>query len=543
MNRSQSLFQGLRIGQTQTDSTQKQRLPVLLFCLLTASALITICSRSSPLYPFNNWDDANSYLTVGKSMWAGRVPYRDLFDQKGILLYMLYALAALVSRTSFLGVWILEILAMTLHLLAVARIFMLYVHPRTSLALTTILGGLTVCSTCFYWGGSAEEFMLPCCSWLLYLSMRYFHKEYPRMIPLPPVLQAGLLSGIILNIKFNSLGIGFAFVLMTSLGVLCARENGYTLPGRILHVFLRWGVFLAGMCLTTLPGLIYFLWNRAVTDWLHVYLYLNLFVYSERLTLPERIERIGALLRDHFSYNPVVFGILAVGLIVPLLFIVFCLIKRDFDPFNTGETSETVIWEYLNTALSCFFTMLGIFIGGVGLLYYSLPLTIWAICGLLVIGRLMDKLFEYGRLGLFLTAVFILSGIGTTLVLTPNLPYASVQEEDLWLTHFRDAIRQSGVDTPTLLNVNCFDAGLYTVCDIVPDCRFFQTQTIHLDEVRQVQSDWIHEGRADFLLSRDTPEERASEGYTLLREETQTLAGVTHTYYLYQKNPPPEEAK
>ena len=40
-----------------------------------------ICTRSSLLYVFNLWDDANSYFTVGKCIFRGFVPYRDLFDQ------------------------------------------------------------------------------------------------------------------------------------------------------------------------------------------------------------------------------------------------------------------------------------------------------------------------------------------------------------------------------------------------------------------------------------------------------------------------------
>ena len=78
---------------------------------ITAVVAITICSKASPLYPFNDWVDSNCFLTVGKAMLHGQVPYRDLFEQKGPLLYMLHALAALISDTSFLGVYFVEIAA------------------------------------------------------------------------------------------------------------------------------------------------------------------------------------------------------------------------------------------------------------------------------------------------------------------------------------------------------------------------------------------------------------------------------------------------
>ena len=45
-----------------------------LFCLFTAAALITLFSRSSCLYPFNNWADTNVYMTMGREMLRGAVP-------------------------------------------------------------------------------------------------------------------------------------------------------------------------------------------------------------------------------------------------------------------------------------------------------------------------------------------------------------------------------------------------------------------------------------------------------------------------------------
>ena len=53
----------------------------LLLILLISVGVITLCSRSSFLYPLNNWDDANCFFTVGKSMFNGKVPYRDLIEQ------------------------------------------------------------------------------------------------------------------------------------------------------------------------------------------------------------------------------------------------------------------------------------------------------------------------------------------------------------------------------------------------------------------------------------------------------------------------------
>ncbi|NLN45525.1 MAG: hypothetical protein GX153_03010, partial [Clostridiaceae bacterium] len=43
------------------------------FCLLLSASLLAIGTRSSPLYPTNDWVDANAFFTVGRGMARGLV--------------------------------------------------------------------------------------------------------------------------------------------------------------------------------------------------------------------------------------------------------------------------------------------------------------------------------------------------------------------------------------------------------------------------------------------------------------------------------------
>ena len=86
---------------------------MLAISALIAAVLLLLFSRCSPLYPTNNWGEANAFFTVGRGMLAGKVPYRDLTLGAGPLVYALHALAACVSGSSFIGVWMLEIIALT----------------------------------------------------------------------------------------------------------------------------------------------------------------------------------------------------------------------------------------------------------------------------------------------------------------------------------------------------------------------------------------------------------------------------------------------
>ena len=48
--------------------------------------------------------DGNAFFTMGKGMFNGKVPYKDLFEQKGPLLYLIYGIGYLISHDTLLGV-------------------------------------------------------------------------------------------------------------------------------------------------------------------------------------------------------------------------------------------------------------------------------------------------------------------------------------------------------------------------------------------------------------------------------------------------------
>ena len=80
---------------------RNERRAALLLALLCSVLALSIATTSSPLYAANFWTDSNLYFTIGRGMTEGLMPYRDLFDHKGPLIFVLYALGALVSDRRF----------------------------------------------------------------------------------------------------------------------------------------------------------------------------------------------------------------------------------------------------------------------------------------------------------------------------------------------------------------------------------------------------------------------------------------------------------
>ena len=199
--------------------------------------------------------------------------------------------------------------------------------------------------------------------------------------------------------------------------------------------------------------------------------------------------------------------------------------------------------EKINIYLLFGLLFLGICIGGTTLYYYSLPLSLFAIYGLMPIGAFME--FILNKLSCRKNSIVIPIATGITTMLTGfilalnlsmNIEYMGQKREDFYLYKFRDIILSSETVEPTLLNICCLDAGLYTLTGIVPNCRYFQSNAVHgFDEVKIEQLKYITEQATDFIIARDSYPEEVSQYYNLVSREAYTSMGTDFTYYLFQK--------
>ena len=94
--------------------------------LIFSFLLILVFSKSSPLYAFNDSGDINTYMIIGKGIKNGYMPYRDLFDHKGPVFLFLFGLINLISETSFVGVFIMEVITCYVSIHFVSEIFKIY---------------------------------------------------------------------------------------------------------------------------------------------------------------------------------------------------------------------------------------------------------------------------------------------------------------------------------------------------------------------------------------------------------------------------------
>lgn len=475
-----------------------------LAAFAVALVVLGICSKSSPLYPFNDWGDPNCFVTVGKSMLHGLVPYRDLYEQKGPLLYMLHAVTAFLSWRSFFGVFLLELLAGTCFLFLCRRILSLY--KLSGYLWLPVLGALVYGAKCFYQGDSAEELCLPFYAYGIYCGLKAIQGK--RLPGAWESFFVGLTSACVLWIKFSMLG--FYMGWFAAFAVLAIKWKQFPKLLRML------GFILAGVAALSLPILMYFWLNGSLEYLWQVYFLDNLFLYSRAGSsggIPGLILNLCHGLGNFKNTSLPTFILILLGTLM--------LIRRRRYS------------ELLFLLLSFIFSFFFVFVGGRYFVYYSLIFSAFAPIGLPPLSGLAARLRGTGRLKRVINFAVPLICALLSFAMSENTYLLRYERAQLPQFQFAEIINRK--ENVTLLNYGFLDGGFYTAAGIVPNCRFFSNLNIPLPEIMDTQRAFVAEGLVDFVVTKDSPLENAGL-YTCVAESSMYLEGEDHDYYLYQLN-------
>lgn len=484
------------IGKFNSYIKSAKWLPFLL-CLVSSGIMITICSRSSILYPFNDWVDSNCFFTVGKAMFNGKVVYKDIFEQKGILLYFIHGIAYLISNKTFLGMYFYEVISFAVFLYFAYKTEVLFVSKNWALVTLPVISFLILSSDCFKQGDSAEELCLPILMYVLYTYVKKCtKKDFDYSVT--EMLILGITAGCVLWIKYTMCGI--------YIGYFIALFFIYAVNHKLLDYLKSGLVFAGGIGLASLPWLIYFAVTNSFSDMFKAYFYNNMFIYSSDENGNQKIVKFFENLGKAFSKNPWIALFLLSGLIL------FLFIKS-----KGVNKIGLIIIAFVNA----FF----IYIGGTAYEYYFLALSIYLVLGICGIIQVCITLFSSfikkknykknkkkteNKSGNKI--IYAITAVGFVLVLTvssvasyfvsDNTFMMKYKREELWEYQFADIILQT--ENPTILNYGCLDRGIYTVTGVVPSYKYFCKLNIPYDEMYSEMDRYIKEGLIDYVIFRGT---------------------------------------
>ena len=554
-----ALLPGEKYMRSTENKNEKLRRNILLAAaaLLLSVGFLLVCSQSSPLYPMNNWVDVNCFFTMGRGILGGKVPYRDLYEQKGPVLYFFYALAALVSETSYIGVFILEVISFALFLFFAGKLAELYFKkPYVPLAVMLGAAYIVPVSSAFSHGSSVEEMNLCFLTFTLWQIFAACREKRP-------------VSG------WGAFGIGLGTAVgFWSKYTFCGFYAGAVLAIPVLYAsmklpfrkFLRSvGLFLAGFAVPTAAVAVYFGLHGALSDLIQVYFINNITLYPTEST--DRLQGIFTCLKSMVYWNRKTFShwILAGG-----CWLLISAWKR---------------WRELLTGVLAFAGLTATTYYGLRAYdYYGLIFAAFAVLGLiavpellLTIGKALGRGLKHaaGRdremtwterrlrekkaadpaqkergafwrspeMRLVLTALFSAAMVfaGTFLWWnaaenTPNLYLRDLRETDSPQYRFAEIIRKE--EDPKILNFGFLDGGFYLYTGTLPECRYFCNFNIEGTDMWDVQREYIRTEKPDFIVTRTYRLTQYSVEHKLYREVaegTYPYDGRDYAYYLYQR--------
>lgn len=217
----------------------------------------------SPLHPWVRGDartDSSVFKTISLMMERGYMPYKDTFDHKGPVIYIINWIGDRISRYS--GVWTIEYVFMTGTFFFIYKISRLKCSAGSSLI--TAMASISLLFVYFEGGNLVEEYAMLFIAASLYIFLDYLLNQKVTAIRL---LLCGASLGATLLLRPNMISLWAVF---------CPFILGQTVFNRRwddLKRFALW--FTGGLCAVMVPIIIWLTVNSSLRDCWEAYIVFN----------------------------------------------------------------------------------------------------------------------------------------------------------------------------------------------------------------------------------------------------------------------------
>ena len=249
-----------------TKKTVSGRSIGLLLFLLGCTFITALNASDNPFYVGVKLRDSSVFTYIGKVILQGGMPYRDTFDHKGPLIYLINALGLAINER--IGVWLIEFVTVFVILLAAYRLARLL---ECSERVSRIAVALTALASFYYfnWGNVTEEYACAFILLSLYIFTKYFQTE---QVSAAELALCGCSFAAVCLLRINMA----ALWAVMCIGVLvhCIRKH----EGKQLIRIVLW--FLAGAAVLTAPVLVWLIRGGAFNAFIQDYFVFNI-LYSK----------------------------------------------------------------------------------------------------------------------------------------------------------------------------------------------------------------------------------------------------------------------
>ena len=231
---------------------------LLVFVLFTISVLFVLLMSfsTSPLYPYYFGGDSAQFQTIGKGWSIGRIPYKNMFDHKGPIIFFIDMLGFLLNGTSF-GIMLLQIAFMFFTLFSLFLLSQLCFKNYTWGILCIFLA-LIILTLNYGGGNTVEEYCLPFIGVSLFFQLKFFYStKYDTHFPLYAGFYGITFAVCLFTRVTNGITIFCGIFIITIM--LLINKSWKSLIQNILY-------FVVGTLVIVLPFCIYFGFHGVLKD-------------------------------------------------------------------------------------------------------------------------------------------------------------------------------------------------------------------------------------------------------------------------------------
>lgn len=426
---------------------------IFLSFVIIALFIQFFATKSSPFYPFNNWVDPNAYLSMARGWLTGSIPYRDIFDHKGPLLYIFYMIGYVICSESFTGIYLIQSIFFATTLFFIYKISSLFLERYCSYAVAILF--IPIFCSLNRQGGSAEEFIQPFQAILLYIFFLFFTKKEGKQ-DFKFLFFSGIIIGAITLIKFNI--VIFCSFLLVPIILTPTINNNITLSVKyIIYVIM-------GIIFITAPFIFYFYLNDSLTDFIQTYILFNRTYGNSNIV--HVINNFSGIFKSYIFCN----------LFILLGIIIFIL--RDFNKNSLYKIS---------LSLAIISTYVSIYISNNTHIYSYIPLSIFSILLPLELFTIIQHRINKSKEVALLTVCAVIS-LSTSFIFKKKM--INHRSDYLFEIDYAQHITAKKDNTVRILQLS-LDRGLLFLTNSTPHYKYFYRPNISYESYPELYKAYI----------------------------------------------------
>ncbi len=253
----------------------------LLCAGLALGGVIVFCN-TCPFFKISQGRDASVFLYIGREMLHGKIPYVDLFDHKGIILYLIQYIGFLLSVPgTYSGVWFIEWLGLFITVIFMYKtVRMLSTSKFASYLILLII--VFIYTSRYYEGGNlTETYALPWIAMAVYIYLKFFMISHYRPIE---VVALGVGCAVVAFLRVNMIGLWLAFTPLVIFFLMKER--------RFSEIIRCISWFVGGLAIVCIPLGIYFILTDSLGDMLKYYIQFNMSYTGSRASAANQLNAI-----------------------------------------------------------------------------------------------------------------------------------------------------------------------------------------------------------------------------------------------------------